>query len=172
MEIHHINGNHYDNRIENLKLVTIDEHYNIHLENGDFIQCLMIQKRMEISPEERSRIQSEASKISNKKRLEEGTHNWNSENNRKNALKLMYEGRHHFIGESNPVYKQIKDGKNLFFNDEWQKAKGKRSSEHMKKLYEDGKHPSQIKKTCSHCGIICGASNMARWHGDNCKHKK
>lgn len=171
LEIHHINGDHSDNRIENLKLVTIEEHYKIHHESGDFIQCLMIQKRMEVSPDERSRIQSEAAKLSNKKRLEEGTHNWNSENNRKNALKLIEDGRHHFIGESNPVFKQIKDGKNIFFDSEWQKTKGIKSSEYMKEAHKQGKHPAQMKQTCIHCGTTCGIGNFKRWHGDNCKNK-
>jgi len=45
-EIHHINGNHKDNRIENLLMVTIEEHYQIHFNNGDWGACLLIAKRM------------------------------------------------------------------------------------------------------------------------------
>lgn len=35
-EIHHIDGNHLNNDIENLKAMTIQEHYDIHNAQGDF----------------------------------------------------------------------------------------------------------------------------------------
>lgn len=171
MEIHHINGNHNDNRIENLKLVTIDEHYQIHLEQGDYVACLKMLQRMTMPTDERKKIQSEISKKSNRERIENGTHNWNSENSRRQALKLIEEGRHHFLGDRNPVYKQMKDGTNLFMNKEWQKQKGKKSSDYMKQSYKDGTHPSQIKMVCEHCNIEVGKSNFVRWHGNNCKLK-
>ena len=57
MEIHHINGNHDDNQIENLKLVTIDEHYDIHHTQEDWGACMLIAKRMKKTPEELSLIQ-------------------------------------------------------------------------------------------------------------------
>ena len=57
-EIHHIDGNRTNNSIENLKLVTIQEHYDIHFSQGDWGACWKIAERMSISPEERSKIQS------------------------------------------------------------------------------------------------------------------
>jgi len=57
-EIHHINGNHHDNRLANFKLVTIDEHYSIHYAQGDFGACKMIALRMRLSPDEQSALQS------------------------------------------------------------------------------------------------------------------
>lgn len=65
LEVHHINGDHTDNRIENLMLVTIEEHYNIHKKQGDWVACHLIAQRMNISPEEKSRLISE----SNRKRI-------------------------------------------------------------------------------------------------------
>ena len=56
-EIHHINGNHNDNNISNLMLVTIEEHYKIHESQGDWGACIMIGKRMNISSDELSNIQ-------------------------------------------------------------------------------------------------------------------
>ena len=56
-EIHHINGDHKDNRIENLKCVNIKEHYDIHYNNGDYGACVMIAKRMNLSVDFISQIQ-------------------------------------------------------------------------------------------------------------------
>jgi len=66
MEIHHIDGNHYNNDIDNLKLVTWKEHYNIHYSQGDWAACLLISGRHSISPEERSRLASLAATKANK----------------------------------------------------------------------------------------------------------
>jgi hypothetical protein len=32
-----------------------------------------------------------------------------------------------------------------------------------------GKHPSQMKKTCLHCGKTVSTGMYARWHGDRCR---
>lgn len=56
-EIHHINGNHKDNRIENLTCITIQEHYDIHYQNGDYGACVMIAKRMNLPVDFISQIQ-------------------------------------------------------------------------------------------------------------------
>jgi hypothetical protein len=56
-EIHHIDGNHNNNDIDNLELVSIQEHYEKHYKRGDYGACLMIGKRMCMSPEELSSIQ-------------------------------------------------------------------------------------------------------------------
>lgn len=62
-EIHHINGNHSDNDILNLKLVTIEEHYKIHFDQGDYAACHLISKRMAKTPKELSSIISELNKL-------------------------------------------------------------------------------------------------------------
>lgn len=55
-EIHHVDGNHNNNELSNLTCVTIKEHYAIHLEQGDHKACLIMAARMQISPEEKSRL--------------------------------------------------------------------------------------------------------------------
>jgi len=66
MEIHHIDGNHSNNEINNLKLVTWQEHYDIHYSQGDWAACLLISGRHSIPPEERSRLASLAASKANK----------------------------------------------------------------------------------------------------------
>ena len=56
-EIHHKDGNHSNNCIENLQAVTIKQHYKIHEENGDWGACLCIARRMKMPPEYLSEIQ-------------------------------------------------------------------------------------------------------------------
>jgi hypothetical protein len=103
-EIHHINGNHNDNRLENLICVSIKEHYKIHYEQGDFVACQLISRRMELLPEEISLIRSEA----NRQKAREGTHA---------AQIAVKNGTHHFLGDSNPTHKRIKDNIHNFQTD-------------------------------------------------------
>lgn len=56
-EIHHIDGNHKNNSIENLKCLTIKEHYDEHYKNGDYGACVMIAKRMRLPHDYISNIQ-------------------------------------------------------------------------------------------------------------------
>lgn len=56
-EIHHKDGNHKNNEISNLSLLTIEEHYDIHYSQGDWGACVCIAKRMKLSPEYISDIQ-------------------------------------------------------------------------------------------------------------------
>ena len=57
LEIHHIDGNHSNNDISNLKLVTIEEHFKIHENQGDYGACVLIAKRMKLPPDYISKIQ-------------------------------------------------------------------------------------------------------------------
>lgn len=56
-EIHHINGNHSDNRIENLKCLSVEEHFNIHFAQGDLGACALIAKRLGMTGDEISALQ-------------------------------------------------------------------------------------------------------------------
>lgn len=116
-EIHHINGDHEDNRLENLLCCSIKEHYDIHFKQGDFFPCISISKRMAISPQEHSRLCSELSSLVAKRRLEDGTHNFytlakervkagthnwqDSEAASLRNIKRVKEGRHNLL-KTNP----------------------------------------------------------------------
>lgn len=156
-EIHHINGDHSDNRIENLKAVTIVEHYKIHYDQGDWFAAALIGSKMKISPQELS----ELSKRINKKRVEDGTHNFlGPENNARN----IKNGVNPFVGENSVSRRMIKEGTHHFLNSEFQK-------EINKKSLANGNHTSQRKKTCEFCGKTLDISNHGKYHGNRCKHK-
>lgn len=55
-DIHHIDGNRGNNDISNLKCVSLQEHYNIHYSQCDWMACIAIAMRMKISPEEKKLI--------------------------------------------------------------------------------------------------------------------
>lgn len=51
-EIHHIDGNHANNDLSNLVCVSIEEHINIHLKQGDLGAVQLITKRLNLPYEE------------------------------------------------------------------------------------------------------------------------
>ena len=81
-EIHHIDGNRNNNSIENLKCVSIDEHYKIHYEQGDYAACLLMSERMKILPKQKSLL----SKKINEEQLKNGTHPFTTEKYKKEQI--------------------------------------------------------------------------------------
>lgn len=69
-EIHHINGDRTDNRIENLTCVSIKDHYDLHMVNGDYGAAFRIAQRMGIAKE----VKSELASLANKRRSSRGEH--------------------------------------------------------------------------------------------------
>jgi hypothetical protein len=65
IEIHHIDGNHSNNEINNLKPVTIQEHFDIHYKQGDYAAAFRISQRMKVSDKLKSKLASEAAKKAN-----------------------------------------------------------------------------------------------------------
>lgn len=71
-DIHHIDGDHSNNDPNNLIALTLQEHYNIHYSQGDFIACTLITRKLKIDKEENSKLLS----LANKKRVLENKHNF------------------------------------------------------------------------------------------------
>lgn len=63
IEIHHIDGNHFNNDPSNLLAVTPEEHYQIHLENGDYGAASLISNRANLPIEEVIKVRQQAGKI-------------------------------------------------------------------------------------------------------------
>lgn len=56
-EIHHVDGDRTNNNIDNLKLVSIKEHLDIHLKQEDWFAAALIAKRIGLGPEYSSNLQ-------------------------------------------------------------------------------------------------------------------
>lgn len=101
-EIHHIDGDHSNNEVHNLLCVSIDQHYQLHLNQKDYASCILILKRKEkyLNGEFDKEVVSFLSSLNNKKRIKEGTHNFlkkeHAMNNSKVQKKLYDKKLHHF----------------------------------------------------------------------------
>jgi hypothetical protein len=178
-DIHHIDGNRKNNDPSNLIALSIKEHYKVHHDQGDYGAALRIIARMEVPPELLSELGrknvedqvakgihpflgGEVQRKSNIKRIEEGTHIFLEEGfSSKYNRKRVEEGTHNLLGDNNPVHKKIAAGTHHFQNKEWHEQK-------MKKIFAEGKHPSQIKKSCPHCGNLFSVNTFNK-HVNACK---
>jgi hypothetical protein len=180
-EIHHIDGNHSNNNINNLKLVTIEEHYQIHYEQKDYGACLRMSHRMKLLPT----VISELSSNCQNQLVKNGNHHWlgpthnqylvetgqhpflDKEAARQRNLKRVASGSHNFIGSTNPVHKLIAEQQHHFQTANPSTQRIKDNSHHFLK-----NHPNKIQAICPHCGKTGGAVNMRRYHFENCNSLK
>lgn len=219
-DIHHIDGDHTNNDPSNLRAVSIQEHYDIHYQQKDYMACYMIRLRIDKSPEmlsELSRKGQEKRVIDGthhmlgghvqRKRVENGTHPWqdkewhkrreqekvdngshmflNPEISRAITSKRLADGTHNFLNNTyakdwwdnkpedvlaeyrkNAQERQrnkVADGSHHFLNS------GEKSREIHRKLIEEGRHPSQVIRTCPHCGKEGRRAVMFKHHFDKCK---
>ena len=171
-EIHHIDGNHKNNDISNLKAVTIKEHYDIHYAQGDYGACLLIAKRMQFTAAELR----ELNRQQNFERMADGTHPFVGANNPVYAM--VANGTHNFIGgkiQREAQRKRVEAGTHHLLGGEIQRRVVAEGRHHLsggnlhRRLVQEGRHPNQVKLTCPHCGKIGSKPGMKRWHFDNCK---
>lgn len=170
LEVHHINGNHSDNRIENLTLVTIKEHYDIHYAQGDWAACALMSARAKIPPEEVSRLSSLAQlarvnagthhwqgDANNRKRIEDGTHPFlDSDAARDRNLKRVDAGSHNLLKRADGTSQasdMVAVGRHHFVNNNPAKNKSKA-----------GTLPSQIKLSCVFCKRKSSLNNFNKLH--------
>jgi hypothetical protein len=102
-EIHHIDGNRDNNEISNLQCVSIDEHYDIHFQQGDFGACHLIAKRKATSSRELSQIVSDL----NKRRIGEKNPFFGKKHTQdvKDRISKQMSGKNHpFFGKKRPDF--------------------------------------------------------------------
>lgn len=180
--IHHIDGKRSNNNLDNLIAVSLHEHYQIHLRQGDYASCLRLAKLLALDKEgweELLRKNGEQSRQRNlvrvangthqflggeivRKCVENGTHNFlGGEISRNITAKRLADGTHNFLGPA-LNNKRINDGSHNFLDK--QAARNRANSR-----VESGIHPFVEKLTCPHCNLTGQKLNMLRYHFDNCK---
>jgi hypothetical protein len=108
-EIHHIDGNHSNNNPSNLRAVTLQEHYDIHYDQGDWYACWKIGAKMKLSPEEISNLAS------------------------KSASKRVTDGTHNFLGKNNPSHERVTNGTHNLLSDEMNRKRVDEGTHHFLK---------------------------------------
>ena len=159
-EIHHIDGNHKNNDPDNLKCVTIQEHYDIHYSQGDWGACVRIAQRINVPPNQLS----ELAKLHNKQRLEAGTHIFlDSEFQRSMVKRQIEAGKSALVG-GKLQRELVASGKHHLLSGDIQRRS-------TKQRIDKGTHQCVVKVTCPHCGKEGTKLILARWHFDKCKFK-
>lgn len=162
-EIHHIDGNRKNNDLSNLKCVTVEEHYNIHLQQKDYYAAWIIGQRLNRSVEELDEIKRQMSVA-------------------KKGKPSSFTGKKH---SDETKQRMSESAKRRGIPEERQKRMAvarigtKRepfSEEHRAKLSESHKgKPNKHKGIsygileCPHCGKVGGAPGMKKHHFGNCK---
>lgn len=169
-DIHHVDGNHSNNEPNNLKALTIQEHYDIHYSQRDWYACLKMAQRIKFSPEETSAIaRKNALKL-----VENGKHPFlGGEESRKINTKRINEGTHNFLGPSLND-KRVNDGTHHFLGNKINQNRIKEGTHNFLGPNANlnrlslGTHPSQIHKTCEYCNKTTSINNYTRYHGNKC----
>jgi hypothetical protein len=125
-EIHHIDGNRKNNDLSNLMCVSIEDHYKIHIEKGEYSAACMIAERLNLSKQQLEELYRKSETA-----FKKGHAPWNKGKTKvyteeqlsriRETTKKSMKGMH--AGSKNPMYgipapnrKKIEtlDGKDIF----------------------------------------------------------
>jgi hypothetical protein len=156
-DIHHIDGNRSNNEPSNIMALSKQEHYELHLSQGDKGAAMRLANELKRAPKEIS----ELSRETQLKKVKNGTHHFLGGDLQKKHIK---DGTHIFI-KNNPVYKMIDEGTHHFLGGDLQRKQQKR-------LLQEGNHHSQKEYICPYCKKTGKGNGFKRFHFDRCKEKK
>jgi DNA-binding transcriptional regulator YiaG len=179
-EIHHIDGNHSNNTLSNLKCVSIIEHFQIHLSQGDFAAANRILTKINKIKELREQCGITPKELA--KYMAENSKGLWSDESKKRAIDTKREKK---VGYCDDKKIQSAAGKKggpkggaVVSALHKERGTGVYSREHQQKAGRMGghivgkMHKGKAKPivTCPHCGKEGGGQAlMNRWHFDNCK---
>lgn len=162
-EIHHVDGNRENNDVANLKCITVEEHYRIHLQQRDYYAAWIIGQRLNRSVEELDEIKKQMS-LAKKGKLSSFAGKKHSDETKK---KMSESAKRRGISEEQQ--------KKMALARTGVKRKPF-SEEHIAKLSASHKGKSSVQKgvsygivECPYCSKTGGAPGMKKHHFKNCK---
>lgn len=171
--IHHVDGNHTNNNIENLRCITAKEHFDIHYEQGDYGSCWAMLRtgHLILTDEERSDIAKKQMQESKMKNILSSTMKktneilWSNTEFRKMQSDLCKERFTKLWSDE-----EYKNKVSSNISDSWNKE-NRRESQAIKMSTQVVEY-NQREMTCPHCKKTGrGIGIMNRWHFDNCRMK-
>lgn len=189
-DIHHIDGNRNNNDITNLKAVSLEEHWKIHFEKGDYLEANMIAdrigKELYYGWKHKEETKKKISEANKGKKMSEKTRKKMSEwqkgrllsQDHKKKISESLKGREFSEESRRKISESRKNKKPAPFSEETRRKmsesrRGKHRTEETKnKISESKSEIAQKKLECPHCKLIGGITNMKRYHFDNCRNKK
>lgn len=182
-EIHHIDGDRNNSDLSNLICLSIEDHYKLHLAQGDYNEAMAVYHRMNKSPEEVARVCSEIMKArmaqpeeqerSRKLMLDRWANNKDYAEKMRKILaecsrQRVADGTHNFYDTEFRSRHQskllaitrekVRKGTHNFQTQEFAEASSARAKKRNAVFY-----------TCPHCGTEGKGAVMKRHHFDRCK---
>lgn len=135
-DVHHIDGNRENNHPNNLIALTTKDHFDLHYSQGDWAACHRLAGKMKLSKEQLS----ELARLTQLRRVEEGTHPWLDKDEARNRANQRVEnGTHPWLDGENQRMTQnklVEQGIHPF-------QKRKDGTSHMSDRVKNGTHPMQ-----------------------------
>ena len=166
-EIHHVDGKHSNNSPENLRALTIQEHYDIHYSQGDWAACNRIGGKMKIPSAELSRLNS----LQNLKRVAEHTHPFLTRPDGTSVTSDKIKRGEHNLQKRPDGTSVSSDRVKAGYHNFLTRPDG---TSHASDRVKAGTNPFQNPKSwkCEHCSKEgTGMGTYCRYHGDKCKLK-
>lgn len=190
-EVHHKDGNCFNNHPSNLVALTIQEHYAVHADVEDWRACHAIAIRMKLSHAEISALakksltqrvnpfakRPDGSSVS-KDKVENGTHHLLKRSDGSSvASDLVKAGTHHLLrrpdGTSHATDAVLAGTHNFLKREDGTSQSQEAARARVKKgfhNFQGDDSPSQTSWECPKCGMTGkGKSNFTKSHGDACR---
>lgn len=191
-DVHHIDGNPDNNNIENLIALPIHEHYQVHIDQGEYGAAMMIARRMKVKPADIS----ETARKQMQERVEQGIHNFqvkgfvNAKDSNGNVHRVKKDDPRIVSGElvgvntgyivavnKDGCYVRVtKDDLRLVTKELVPSNTGRKQKVvHSNRSHNKGKSwTQQVKeipnKKCKYCDFVGRGSHVSRYHNERCKH--